>query len=92
MPPFSQDFEVISKTKKKATVFSGFWSDLQNKKKVFKEKGHRFLRISKWSQKKKKRSSVFHMPISQCHLNGPSAGPPEINGTHDGPPSSSWAT
>ena len=44
------------------------------------------------SKNKKKRSSVFHMLISQCHLDGPSeahgpsAGPPEINGPHDGPP------
>ena len=41
---------------------------------------------------KKKRSSIFHILISQCHFDGaseaygPSAGPPEANGLHDGPP------
>ena len=35
--------------------------------------------------KKKERSSVFHILISQCHFGGPSAGPPEANGPHDGP-------
>ena len=34
----------------------------------------------------KKRSSVFHILISQRHFDGPSAGPPEANGPHDGPP------
>ena len=32
------------------------------------------------------RSSVLHILISQCHFDGPSAGPPETNGPHDGPP------
>ena len=50
MPPFSQDFDVISK------------------------------------KNKNKRSSVFHILISQCHFDGPSAGPPEAHGPPNGPP------
>ena len=44
------------------------------------------------SKTNKKRSSVFHILISQCHFDGPSeahelsAGPLEANGPHDGPP------
>ena len=44
-----------------------------------------------WCDLQKKRSSVFHVLISQCHFDGPCAGPPQANGPHDGPPWSPWA-
>ena len=76
-----------------ATVFSGLSCDL--KKKGLQGKIPQFSQdfdvISK-KNNKKKRSSVFHILISQCHFDGPSeahghsARLPEANRPHDGPP------
>ena len=69
MPQFCPDFHVISKKKDLHGKIPKFCTD--------------FDVIPPTPPKK--RSSVFHIVISQCHLNRPSAGPPEANGPHHGP-------
>ena len=79
---------------KNVTVLSQFLCDLKKKRKGLQGNMSPFSQdfgvISKI--KNKKRSSVFHILISQCHFDGPSeahgpsAGPPEANGPHDKPP------
>ena len=56
-------------------------SDVISKKKVLEGK------MPPFSQDlPQKKSSVFHILIFQCHFDGSSAGPPEANRPHDGPP------
>ena len=62
--------------------------ELQNRR----GKCHKFSQDFHVISEKKKRSSVFHILISQCHFDGPSeahgpsAGPLEASGPLDGPP------
>ena len=74
-----------------ATVLSGF-DGIPPPKKGLHGKMPQFCLDYDLISKTKKRSSVFHILISQCHFDGPSeahapsAGPLEGNGPHDRPP------